>query len=413
MAIYKEFNPVTDKNVGLTEVTTNVSSSLPATLPGIAKGILFPPGYKRLDGGNVICTSSFFTFSTSSQKFDISYGIRPGCFDDADSMFYKSNTGWRNDSSSPGGFTAVGLDAFTTSSMIYASTAEYLNDGEDFLLDSNKIDLLGILNFKRSSYKEELKPGTFTLTTQASGAMNGTPSVTKQYTVSTPTRGEIKPSGVGTYGDIKTSDGTIVGGLYYDYAIAIFDIFKLFFPSSTDRLVSNRSQLMSFLTGSPANTAKPAPNTGGEVDVKHGVAFFSGSKDNDLPIKKTKYFAPRSPSNNRAFDLLNFYSGSYSQSLSSFAMELGGVSVQSRVNFQSSLFYCRATKDEFNYSQNPTAGTGSGDNRVSYRMTAPTTYITSVGLFTDDDQLLAVGKLSQPFKKDFATEMNLRVRLDF
>ena len=46
-------------------------------------------------------------------------------------------------------------------------------------------------------------------------------------------------------------------------------------------------------------------------------------------------------------------------------------------------------------------------------MSEPTTYVTSVGLYDDNEQLLAVGKLSQPFRKDYSTEVNLRVRLDF
>ena len=70
-------------------------------------------------------------------------------------------------------------------------------------------------------------------------------------------------SDVGNFGDIKSSDGTIVGGMYYDYGVAIFDIFKLFFPSSADRNVENRSRLMNFITGS---SVTPVP---------HGIAFFS------------------------------------------------------------------------------------------------------------------------------------------
>ena len=407
MAIYKRFNEQTDKNVGLTKVITSISGTLPASLPGPEKGVLFPPGYKRKLDGNIYCTSSFFTLSTGSQIVDISYGIRSGCFDDANSMFYQSNTGWRNDSTSAGGFTSNGLNAFETSSMVYASTANLLNDGNSFSLDGDTIDLLGILNFKRSSYKQELNPGSLTLVSQRSGALaaiktNDTAgTTTTKYTYNITTNDSIVGSSVGNYSNIKSDDGTIVGGMYYDYGIAILDLFKFFFPSSTDRLVTNRSRLMNFITGSST------------TEVLHGLAFFSGSEDNIKSKKKIKYFRRTDLSNQRANDLLNFYSGSYSQSLSSLAYELGGVSVQSKVNFQSSIFYCRANKDEFNYSQNPTAGTGSGDNRIAYRMESPTTYVTSVGLYSDSNQLLAVGKLSQPFKKDYATEMNLRVRLDF
>ena len=414
MARFKEFNTSTDKNIGLTAVTTNISATLPGTYspngPTTAiageTGILIPPGYKRLIDGEVIGTSSFFTFSTASQIVDIAYGIRSGCFDDSTSMFYQTNTGWRNDSTSAGGFTTIGLDAFATSSMVYASTADYLNDGEAFKLDDKKIDLLGILNFKRSSYREELKEGSFTLSARPSGSGPlGTPNYGTHYKYTSDTN--FSPTVVGRYSNVKSADGTKVGGIYYDYGIAIFDIFKLFFTSSTDRLVSNRSRLMSCLTGSPSDSSE------GDVNVEHGLAFFSGSRGNRNNYKRAKYYNRVAAAPPNVKNLLNFYSGSYSQSLNSFIMDLCGTSVQSKVNFQSSMFYCRSTKDEFNYSQNPTAGTGSGDNRVAYRMESPTTFVTSVGLYDDREQLLAIGKLSQPFRKDFATEMNLRVRLDF
>ena len=43
----------------------------------------------------------------------------------------------------------------------------------------------------------------------------------------------------------------------------------------------------------------------------------------------------------------------------------------------------------------------------------PLTYITSVGLYSPDNELLAVAKLSEPIRKDPNTELTLRVRLDY
>ena len=40
-------------------------------------------------------------------------------------------------------------------------------------------------------------------------------------------------------------------------------------------------------------------------------------------------------------------------------------------------------------------------------------YITTVGLYSSDNQLLAVGKLSEPLKKDPTNEVTIRVRLDY
>ena len=43
----------------------------------------------------------------------------------------------------------------------------------------------------------------------------------------------------------------------------------------------------------------------------------------------------------------------------------------------------------------------------------PTTYITTVGMYNDAGDLLAVAKLSQPITKDFTKEALIRVKLDY
>ena len=43
----------------------------------------------------------------------------------------------------------------------------------------------------------------------------------------------------------------------------------------------------------------------------------------------------------------------------------------------------------------------------------PVSYITTVGLYSADNELLAVAKLSEALKKDPTTEFTLRVRLDY
>ena len=46
-------------------------------------------------------------------------------------------------------------------------------------------------------------------------------------------------------------------------------------------------------------------------------------------------------------------------------------------------------------------------------MDAPLSYLTTVGLYSVDNELLAVAKLSEPLKKDPTNEMIMRVRLDY
>ena len=81
---------------------------------------------------------------------------------------------------------------------------------------------------------------------------------------------------------------------------------------------------------------------------------------------------------------------------------------------RSSFYFCDVRSGEFNHSQNPSFFTGSNAELVNNSFkTEPTTYITTVGLYNDNNELLAVAKMSQPFKKDPNTEALIKVRLDY
>ena len=81
---------------------------------------------------------------------------------------------------------------------------------------------------------------------------------------------------------------------------------------------------------------------------------------------------------------------------------------------RSSMYFCKILCGEYNHSQNPSYVTGDNAALVnSTFITEPNTYITSVGLYNDNNELLAVAKLSRPFKKDPNTEAHIKVRLDF
>ena len=79
----------------------------------------------------------------------------------------------------------------------------------------------------------------------------------------------------------------------------------------------------------------------------------------------------------------------------------------------SNYVFVRVRNSEFNYSVNPSNITGSGDLRHDYMIDAPQAYITSVGLYNDNNDLLGVAKLSKPLVKDFTKEALLRIKLDF
>ena len=88
--------------------------------------------------------------------------------------------------------------------------------------------------------------------------------------------------------------------------------------------------------------------------------------------------------------------------------------LNSQETITSDFIYVRARNAEFNYSENPSFISGSnGSVLYSSFINNPQVFITTVGLYNDNNELLAVAKLSKPLKKDFTKEMLLRVKLDF
>jgi len=88
-----------------------------------------------------------------------------------------------------------------------------------------------------------------------------------------------------------------------------------------------------------------------------------------------------------------------------------------QLNYQetisSQFVFTRIRNSEFNYTTNPSYITGSGDIRITNFINAPQTYITTVGMYNDSNELLAVAKLSKPLLKDFTKEALIRIKLDF
>jgi hypothetical protein len=90
------------------------------------------------------------------------------------------------------------------------------------------------------------------------------------------------------------------------------------------------------------------------------------------------------------------------------------ITFQNQTNLHSTIYFCRALNSDFNYSTNPTfidsegriIPTSGTDNQTR-------AYITTVGLYDINDNLLAVAKTSEPIKKSPDTELVFRVRLSY
>jgi hypothetical protein len=88
--------------------------------------------------------------------------------------------------------------------------------------------------------------------------------------------------------------------------------------------------------------------------------------------------------------------------------------LNSQETITSDFVFVRARNGEFNYSENPSFISGStGTILYDAFIQNPQTYITTVGMYNDNNELLGVAKLSKPLKKDFTKEALIRVKLDF
>jgi hypothetical protein len=89
-------------------------------------------------------------------------------------------------------------------------------------------------------------------------------------------------------------------------------------------------------------------------------------------------------------------------------------SLNSEETLTSDYVYIRGRNQEFNYSENPSFVSGStGEVLYGDFINNPQSYVTTVGLYNDNNDLLAVAKLSRPLQKDFTKEFLVRVKLDF
>ena len=109
-----------------------------------------------------------------------------------------------------------------------------------------------------------------------------------------------------------------------------------------------------------------------------------------------------------------FVSASISASCNGFRNAVHDLSFNNTTELNSTIYFCRASHNEFNYSSNPSYVNETSQIRVKETsLDEPVAYITSIGLYSADNELLAVAKLSEPIKKTPENELTFRVRLDY
>jgi len=108
-----------------------------------------------------------------------------------------------------------------------------------------------------------------------------------------------------------------------------------------------------------------------------------------------------------------FTGSTISASCDALRHRIANISYNNTTELNSTIYFCRAPANKFNYSYNPTYTTGSKMVVKTIAADTPVAYITTIGLYNSSNELMAIAKLSEPLKKDPTNELTLRVRLDY
>lgn len=152
----------------------------------------------------------------------------------------------------------------------------------------------------------------------------------------------------------------------------------------------------------------------GFVFYQAGIAVITASVFKKFDAAERGFTRKALALDNKGLRLAEAFSGSTIESLSdSFRHRVWNLSFNNTTELNSTIYFCRAGHSDFNYSSNPTYLSSSKLVVKTESTDSPVSYITTVGLYSSDNEILAVAKLSEPLKKAPDTEFTIRTRLDY
>lgn len=264
---------------------------------------------------------------------------------------------------------------------------------------SDEIDVALFLCFKRLFARDQIKRETFAMRFYQTASVIANPTNTTQvpnlfipstsgsaiYTDIGAATNKLTAFG-GNVGNIVDSADTskTVGVMFYDRGIAVLDLAK----------ITSGSQFVS-----------------GAIDAMHPLGRTVLGGTGTETSQKSK-FIPDFIVSASIDNIVDHIAGCRMGSGSATA-----ITFQNITNINSTLVFCRAQADEFNYSSNPTYT--DTDNRIKVidigqeDVQQAFSFITAVGMYDANDNLLAVAKTSRPLEKSSERDITLRVRMDF
>jgi hypothetical protein len=261
---------------------------------------------------------------------------------------------------------------------------------QQFDIDGNLADGAGkmkevvFINFARLLAKDEVKKGSFKLDLGLGSAFSGSDNVMQAQA---------------RLSDSSGSDGYFVNSPAGEYGILF---------------ASN-------LVGTPIDTTAPLKTTdsAGLIFYQAGIAVLTASifqSGSDLGVSGSAS-QPGSPEIQMDIDGLNI-NNILTQSYISAACDdvrhrISNLQFNNTTELNSTIYFCRMNNNEFNYSSNPTYLSSSQIVTKTVSTDLPVSYVTTLGLYSADNELLATAKLSEPLRKDPSNELTVRVRLDY
>jgi hypothetical protein len=247
----------------------------------------------------------------------------------------------------------------TTSRVVYGQYRTLLlgTESGSFDFGNDKPNDIYIINVARNRYKEHIQPGSMTLNLTNGAA-----------TIVLTDNSQI----------ISTTNYTTAGTLYYT--------------------------LISGSAGAAATTANSA-SIYGYMYPDSDIIILNPTALSKSVVNGGLAFAPTvsTPGTNN-----NIQQGFY-QIISASA----NFALQSAENVSAHYFFTRVKNQDFNYTTNPSIIDANGNLIYTTLINNPQTFITTVGMYNDQNELLAVAKLSRPLVKDFTKEALIKVKLDY
>ena len=339
-----------------------VEDVLPNNVETLTRG-LFSGNTGSLTQG--MFTSSAATAIQKSYFIEV-FNKNPSTATDAEVQF---SIAWGHYNGSGSVDQTGNLNNDTPSRAIYKQYAQILLPPNDFKFSFNGVDSdsIYIINFNRARFREKLDPGNLEINLKAR---------TTSYVLRLIDDSSTAAASVGEGGSVYN----IVSG-------SIDDGTNIYSPTTYYGLMYPQYGIV-ILNGDSLQAATPA---GVDLDTE------LDPDTEGVPTNRMKLF--------------NSISGSIALAP---AGNTYGLQARSSEQVKSTYYFVRVKNGEYNYSNNPTFVSGSlGSLKYPTFYRDPQTYITTVGLYNDRRELLAVAKLSRPLLKSFTREALIKVKLDF